>query len=176
MSVADPIYKWTNLLFRWLHVTAGVAWMAHPFISTGWKDGWKLPTDKRKSIKGELWAHGGGIYEVNKYHLAPEKLPTTLHWFKWEAYVTWLSGMSLLAIIYYWGAESYLLAPQSALTPIQAITISIVSLLTAWLVYDLLCKSPLFKQETLFSLVLYSLVFAAWGTRSCSSAASTSVR
>lgn len=72
--------------------------------------------------------------------------------------------MGLLAIIYYWGAESYLLAPQSELTPIQAIAISIFSLLTAWLIYDLLCKSPLFKQETLFSVVLFSLVvFAAWG-------------
>ena len=161
------LQEWLNLLFRWLHVTAGVAWIGASFYFN-WLEGRleSAPADKqKKGIKGELWAlHGGGIYEVNKYHLAPEKLPTTLHWFKWEAYVTWLSGMGLLAIIYYWGAESYLLAPQSALTPIQAIVISIFSLLTAWLVYDLLCKSPLFKQETLFSLVLFSLiVFAAWG-------------
>ncbi|WP_422462695.1 MULTISPECIES: urate hydroxylase PuuD [unclassified Endozoicomonas] len=161
------LQEWLNLLFRWLHVTAGVAWIGASFYFN-WLEGRleAAPANKqKKGIKGELWAlHGGGIYEVNKYHLAPEKLPTTLHWFKWEAYVTWLSGMGLLAIIYYWGAESYLLAPQSALSPIQAIAISIVSLLTAWLVYDLLCKSPLFKQETLFSVVLFSLVvFAAWG-------------
>ncbi len=161
------LQEWLNLLFRWLHVTAGVAWIGASFYFN-WLEGRleAAPADKqKKGIKGELWAlHGGGIYEVNKYHLAPEKLPTTLHWFKWEAYVTWLSGMGLLAIIYYWGAESYLLAAQPSLTPIQAIAISIFSLLTGWLIYDGLCKSPLFKQETLFSLVLFSLiVFAAWG-------------
>ncbi|WP_067520121.1 urate hydroxylase PuuD [Endozoicomonas ascidiicola] len=161
------IQEWLNLLFRWLHVTAGVAWIGASFYFN-WLEGRleSAPGDKqKKGIKGELWAvHGGGFYEINKYHLAPEKLPKTLHWFKWEAYVTWLSGMGLLAIIYYWGAESYLLSSQSVLSPEAAIGVSAFSLMIGWLVYDGLCKTPLFKQELLFGLLLFSLiVFAAWG-------------
>ena len=161
------IQEWLNLLFRWLHVTAGIAWIGASFYFN-WLEGRleKAPLNKQKQgIKGELWAvHGGGFYEVNKYHLAPQKLPETLHWFKWEAYVTWLSGISLLGIIYYWGAESYLLPAGSPLSPSSAIALSLFSLLLGWLLYDKLCKTPLFKQQLLFSSVLFTLlVLAAWG-------------
>ncbi|WP_257254518.1 MULTISPECIES: urate hydroxylase PuuD [unclassified Endozoicomonas] len=161
------IQDWLNLIFRWLHVTAGIAWIGASFYFN-WLEGRleNAPQAKqKKGIKGELWAvHGGGFYEVNKYHLAPEKMPETLHWFKWEAYVTWLSGFALLAIIYYWGAESYLLASDSPLSPASAIAISAFSLFVSWLVYDLLCRTPLFSNEKLFSAVLFGLiVIAAWG-------------
>ena len=161
------LQDWLNLIFRWLHVTAGIAWIGASFYFN-WLEGRleKAPQAKqKKGIKGELWAvHGGGFYEINKYHLAPEKMPETLHWFKWEAYVTWLSGFGLLAIIYYWGAESYLLTPDSPLSSASAIAISVFSLLVSWLVYDFLCRTPLFNNEKLFSAVLFGLiVFSAWG-------------
>ena len=106
------IVDWLSLIFRWLHVITGVAWIGASFYFV-WLDNslqnppqWK----KDKGIKGDLWAiHGGGIYEVAKYRLQPEKMPETLHWFKWEAYTTWITGMILLAIIYYLGADSYLI-------------------------------------------------------------------
>ena len=161
------IQEWLNLLVRWLHITTGVAWIGASFYFNWLEERLEAasPNKKKEGIKGELWAvHGGGFYEINKYHLAPKTLPKTLHWFKWEAYITWFSGMGLLSIIYYWGAENYLLAPESSLTPLQAVTISVVSLLVGWLVYDLLCRSALFEQEVAFSLILFGLItFAAWG-------------
>jgi len=161
------LQEWLNLLFRWLHVTTGIAWIGASFYFN-WLEGRleAAPTHKKKEgIKGELWAvHGGGFYEINKYQLAPKTLPKTLHWFKWEAYITWMTGMALLTIIYYWGAESYLLAPQSSLTPLQAVSISVVSLMMGWLIYDGLCRSSLFHKETAFSVILFGLItFAAWG-------------
>ena len=161
------LQDWLNLLFRWLHVTAGIAWIGASFYFN-WLEGRleKAPDAKqKKGIKGELWAvHGGGFYEINKYHLAPEKMPETLHWFKWEAYITWLSGFGLLSIIYYWGAGSYLLSSESPLSATSAIVVSVFSLFISWLVYDLLCRTPLFKKEALFGATLFGLiVFAAWG-------------
>ena len=119
------LIDWISLIFRWVHVITGIAWIGASFYFI-WLDNhlqeppeWK----KNKGIKGDLWAiHGGGIYEVAKYKLSPEAMPETLHWFKWEAYSTWLTGMVLLSVIYYLGAESYLIDREVAdLTQLEAI-------------------------------------------------------
>jgi len=156
------IIEWLSLIVRWLHVITGVAWIGASFYFV-WLDNslqnppqWK----KDKGIKGDLWAiHGGGIYEVAKYRLQPEQMPETLHWFKWEAYTTWITGMLLLAIIYYLGADSYLIDKRVAdLSQLQAIAIGIGIIVVSWIVYESLCSSPVAKNGLLISALL--IVFA----------------
>jgi uncharacterized membrane protein len=156
------IVDWLSLIFRWLHVITGVAWIGASFYFV-WLDNslqnppqWK----KDKGIKGDLWAiHGGGIYEVAKYRLQPEKMPETLHWFKWEAYTTWITGMILLAIIYYLGADSYLIDKRVAdLSQLQAIAIGLGIIAGSWVIYELLCSSPIAKNGFVISALL--IVFA----------------
>src|SRR3546814_4439274 len=102
----------------------------------------------REGLSGDLWAiHGGGIYHLEKYKLAPPQMPENLHWFKWEAYTTWLSGVALLMVVYYLNPSLYLIAPGSELSPAAAIAIGFGSLIVGWFVYDLLCDSPLSSEE-----------------------------
>lgn len=160
-------FDWLNLFFRWFHVVAGIAWIGASFYFV-WLDlslreppQWK----KDKGIKGDLWSiHGGGIYEIAKYQLEPEAMPKKLHWFKWEAYTTWLTGFALLSVMYYWGAEQYLIDPSKMeLTQFQAIGISIGFLLGGFVFYELLIKSPLQHSAKLFAFVLFAgLTFAAY--------------
>ena len=156
------IVDWLSLIFRWLHVITGVAWIGASFYFV-WLDNslqnppqWK----KDKGIKGDLWAiHGGGIYEVAKYRLQPEKMPETLHWFKWEAYTTWITGMILLAIIYYLGADSYLIDKRVAdLSQLQATAIGLGIIVASWVVYESLCSSPIAKNGYVISALL--IIFA----------------
>ncbi|MEH6346078.1 MAG: urate hydroxylase PuuD [Bermanella sp.] len=160
-------FDWLNMFFRWIHVITGVAWIGASFYFV-WLDlnlreppAWK----KEKGIKGDLWAiHGGGIYEVAKYQLEPEKMPTTLHWFKWEAYTTWMTGFALLTVMYYWGAEQYLIDPSKMeLTQFQAIGISLAFLAGGFAFYEMLIKSPLQKFPRIFGGILFvGLTFAAY--------------
>jgi len=152
------IIDWFSLIFRWLHLITGVAWIGASFYFV-WLDNslqdppqWK----KDKGIKGDLWSiHGGGIYEVAKYQLDPEEMPATLHWFKWEAYTTWLTGMVLLTIIYYLGADSYLIDKRVAdLSQLQAIAIGVGFLVGGWVLYELLCRSPLGKNGYVIGAIL----------------------
>ena len=152
------IIDWVSLIFRWLHLITGVAWIGASFYFV-WLDNslenppqWK----KDKGIKGDLWAiHGGGIYEVAKYQLAPEQMPATLHWFKWEAYTTWLTGIVLLTVIYYLGADSYLIDRRVAdLSQFQAIAIGISFLVFGWILYELLCRSPLASNGYVIGAIL----------------------
>jgi uncharacterized membrane protein len=159
--------EWLNLFFRWFHVITGVAWIGASFYFV-WLDNslenppqWK----KDKGIGGDLWAiHGGGFYEVAKYKLGPEQMPTNLHWFKWEAYTTWLTGMALLWIVYYVGAESYLIdTSKLALSPWQAIGLGIAFIVGGFTVYELLVKTPLRHNGAIFGLTLFTfLVFLCW--------------
>ncbi|MEM9257903.1 MAG: urate hydroxylase PuuD [Pseudomonadota bacterium] len=161
------LIDWISLIVRWMHVITGIAWIGASFYFI-WLDNsledppqWK----KDKGIKGDLWAvHGGGIYEVAKYHGAPEAMPTHLHWFKWEAYSTWLTGMVLLMVIYYLGAESYLIDRRVAdLTQAQAVSLGIAFLVGSWGAYTLLCMSPLARSGWLLGVVLLVLGTAlAW--------------
>jgi uncharacterized membrane protein len=112
---------------------------------------------------GELWSvHGGGFYHNQKYQVAPSQMPDRLHWFKWEAYFTWISGFSLLVLIYYVGAQNFLLDPaKAALSPAEAIAIGLAALVVGWLFYDLLCRSPLSKNNRLLGVVWFAFLLAA---------------
>jgi uncharacterized membrane protein len=163
------IVDWLNLGVRWLHFIAGIAWIGASLYFV-WLDDHlappRDPLDRTRGVYGEVWSvHGGGFYRAQKYLLGPKGEPLTdnLHWFKWEAYVTWLSGMALLAIIYWWGANAYLI-DRSVLdisVPV-AVVISAASLVGGWLVYDGLCRFV--KNEMVLSVIVYVLtVLAAWG-------------
>jgi len=160
---------WLHLLVRWLHMIVGIAWIGSSFYFV-WLDNHLEPpqseADSDKGVGGELWSvHGGGFYHAQKYKVAPSALPGTLHWFKWEAYTTWLSGMFLVILVYWYGASVYLIDPSVAtLTPQVAVAIAAAFIVLGWFVYDLLCKSPLGQRDGLFAGVLLALSAAlAWG-------------
>ncbi|TCO78247.1 urate hydroxylase PuuD [Chromatocurvus halotolerans] len=161
------VLDWLGLLFRWLHLITGVAWIGASFYFM-WLDNSleePPPWKRNKGIKGDLWAiHGGGIYEVAKYRLAPEAMPATLHWFKWEAYSTWLTGMVLLTLIYYLGAESYLIDPRVAeLSPALAVGLGLTFIVGSYVAYELLCASPLARHPLWIAAVLaMAAAFLAW--------------
>jgi len=158
------LIEWLNLIVRFTHVITGIAWIGASFYFIWLDNHLEMPPQwkKDKGIKGDLWAiHGGGFYEVAKYEIAPEKLPQTLHWFKWEAYSTWLSGMLLLSIIYYLGAESYLIDTRVAdLSQAQAIGLGVVTIFGGWVIYELLCNSKMEKHGLALGLLLLVLVTA----------------
>jgi len=156
--------EWLNLLVRWLHIITGIAWIGASFYFV-WLDNTIKPPAPgselaKKGVAGELWAvHGGGFYNPQKYLVAPAELPKELHWFKWEAYSTWLSGFALLFIVYYLNAQAMMVDRSVAdLSSWQAVGIGLGSLVVGWLVYDLLCKSPLGKRDLLFGLVIFAFL------------------
>ena len=155
------LLDWLNLLLRWAHVVVGIAWIGASFYFI-WLDN-HLEPSKDAKLAGELWAiHGGGFYRAEKYKLGPAELPLTLHWFKWEAYWTWITGFALLVSLYYVSAELYLIDPQvMPLSKAMAIGISIGSLI-AWLaVYEGLCRSGM--SDNVLAAVLFVLLIAtAW--------------
>ena len=159
--------EWLNLLVRWLHLITGIAWIGASFYFV-WLDNSIRPpkpgSDLEKAgVAGELWAvHGGGFYNPQKYLVAPKQLPEELHWFKWEAYSTWLSGFALLVIVYYFNASAMMIDKSVAdISATQAVLIGLGSLVAAWVVYDLLCKSPLGQHDGLLGIVMYVLIVAA---------------
>lgn len=167
--MAAYLLDWLNLLIRWAHVITGVAWIGASFYFI-WLDDHlvapKDPEDDAKGVGGEVWSvHGGGFYHAQKYRVAPKALPETLHWFKWEAYSTWISGMLLLALVYWYGAGVYLIDSSVAdLSTPAAVSIAIAFIAGGWFVYDLLCKSPLARDTRVFAVILLVLSGAlAWG-------------
>lgn len=163
------LIDWFALLARWLHLIAGVAWIGASlhFI---WLDNSLQPppadSDKAKQgVKGEVWSiHGGGIYHFSKYHLAPPSWPRSLHWSKWEAYTTWISGIFLLVAVYYLQAQTYLVGQGKWLQqPGAVIAASGLYLLAGLAVYELLLRSPLVRRQTLLVLLLsLFLIFQCW--------------
>lgn len=160
------VVAWAEMIVRWLHVVAGIAWIGSSFyfialdLSLRRRDG--LPD----GVQGEAWqVHGGGFYNMVKYLVAPARMPDEVTWFKWEAYTTWLSGFALLVLVYYLGAELFLVdRTVMALDPNAAIALSLGALLAGWLIYEALCRSPLGRNATALSLVGYVfLVAATWG-------------
>jgi len=152
-------HTWLELLVRWLHVIVGVAWIGTSFYFVWLNNHLRPPPTPEDDVSGEVWSvHGGHFYRVIRFRVAPAQLPETLHWFKWEAYATWLSGASLLVIVYYLGADGFLVDPSVAdISKGTAIAIGAGSLIGGWLVYDLLCKSPLHKKPVLFAVVAFAL-------------------
>jgi uncharacterized membrane protein len=163
------ILEWLNLIVRWLHLVTGIAWIGASFYFV-WLDNTIRPPAPgsdlaKKGVSGELWAvHGGGFYNPQKYLVAPAELPKELHWFKWEAYSTWLSGFALLIIVYYFNAQAMMIdRPVADLTSMQAVGIGLASLVIGWTVYDLLCRSKLGRHDLAFGAVMFVfLVASAW--------------
>jgi uncharacterized membrane protein len=159
------ILDWLNLLVRWLHLIAGIAWIGASFYFVMLDNSLKAPTteDAKRGVFGELWAvHGGGFYVSQKFLTGPKGEPLTedLHWSKWEAYTTWLSGIGLLAIIYWFGASTYLVDKSVLdISPALAIVLSIVVIAGGWIVYDGLCKL-LGKNENLLAVLVFGFVVA----------------
>jgi uncharacterized membrane protein len=159
--------EWLNLIVRWLHVITGIAWIGASFYFV-WLDNSIRPPAPgselaKKGVSGELWAvHGGGFYNPQKYLVAPAELPKELHWFKWEAYSTWLSGFALLTIAYYFNAQAMMVDKSVAdIGSLQAVGIGLGTLVVGWTVYDLLCRSPLGKRDLWFGVVVFALIVAA---------------
>lgn len=158
--------EWVQLAIRWIHMITGIAWIGASFyfvwldmnLTPPVKDGYK----DKAGVGGELWAvHGGGFYEVQKYSAAPPEIPPVLHWFKYEAYFTWISGFILLIILYYFGAEIYTIDKSVAdISVDMAILIGIGSIVGGWIIYDRLCRSPLINNQAVFGLVLFILLTA----------------
>ncbi len=160
------LWDWAGFAVRWLHVITAIAWIGSSFYFIALDLGLRKAADLPEGAHGEEWqVHGGGFYHIRKYLVAPAQMPDHLTWFKWESYSTWLSGAALLMIIYWAGGEIYLLDPSKAdLSLWQGIVISGASLAVGWLVYDMLCKSPLGHQPTVLMLLLFALLVAmSWG-------------
>lgn len=159
------VLEWLNLAFRWFHVVAAIAWIGASFYFI-WLDlslreppQWKAD----KGVKGDLWAiHGGGIYEVAKYHLRPPEMPVKLHWFKWEAYSTWLSGTGLLILMYYLQAQTYLVGYNTLIqSPGWAVVASVAFILGGQLIYELLLRTPLVKRGLFIAAALLAIITLA---------------
>ncbi len=158
------IVEWLNLTVRWLHVIAGVAWIGASFYFVWLENNLeRLKEDLPEDIAGDLWAiHGGGFYYLQKFKVAPKELPKNLHWFKWEAYFTWITGFSLLIIVYYWNASTYMVdAAVADISEGASIGIGIGSLAIGYIVYDLLCRSPILKKPPLMLAIMFGFLTAS---------------
>ena len=163
------LLDWANLLVRWLHLIAGIAWIGASFYFVMLDTSLVKPAradDARRGVFGELWAvHGGGFYVSQKFLTGPksEPLAENLHWSKWEAYTTWLSGMALLTIVYWHGASTYLVdRGVLALTPAAAIAASVATIVAGWLVYDALCRLLEGRERLLVALLFAFVVATSW--------------
>jgi uncharacterized membrane protein len=166
MAEYPLLWEWLSFGVRWLHVITAIAWIGSSFYFIALDLGLRKAPDLPAGAHGEEWqVHGGGFYHIQKYLVAPERLPEHLTWFKWESYVTWLSGFALLCVVYYAGADLYLVDPSVRdLTSLQAIGLSLGSIALGWLLYDLLCRSPLGRNSTGLMLMLFViLVVLGWG-------------
>ncbi|HQR09756.1 MAG TPA: urate hydroxylase PuuD [Casimicrobiaceae bacterium] len=161
--------EWLQLLLRWVHLITGIAWIGASFYFV-FLDNSLLPPSKKEDaddgVGGELWAiHGGGFYHVRKFRVAPAALPEPLHWFKWEAYWTWMTGFALFAVMYYAHADVYMIDRGVAdLAPWQAVAISVALLVAGWVFYDQLCKRAGLDREKLLATAMVAFfVSVAWG-------------
>jgi uncharacterized membrane protein len=159
--VEAHLLEWLNLSVRWVHMITGVAWIGASFYFV-WLENNLNRVNPKNGLAGDLWAiHGGGIYHLEKYKLAPPAMPDNLHWFKWEAYFTWMSGVALLCLVFYWNPTLYLLAPGSSLSGLEGVALGLGSLFVGWFVYSFLCDSALGKRPALLGLILFVLLIAA---------------
>ena len=157
---------WLNLLLRWAHLIAGIAWIGTSFYFIALDLSLRRARDAPEGVAGSAWeVHGGGFYHVRKYAVAPPSLPEHLTWFRWEAYLTWMTGFALLVVQFYLDAEAWLIDP--AVMPLdawQAVAVSVASLAAGWLAYDAICRSRAGENAVVLACVVFALVvFAAWG-------------
>jgi uncharacterized membrane protein len=159
------LIEWLNIVVRVMHITFGIAWIGASFYFVFLENALNRTDQVRDELAGNLWAvHGGGFYYLEKYKVAPKAIPKSLHWFKYEAYFTWISGFALLFILYYFNASAMLIDENvMKLSAAQAIAISISSFVAAWIIYDQLCKSPLRNSGWLFTVTgIILLTGFAW--------------
>src|SRR2546423_12847435 len=149
------LMEWLNIVVRVMHITFGIAWIGASFYFVFLENALNRKENVRDELAGNLWAiHGGGFYYLEKYKTAPGKLPKHLHWFKYEAYFTWLSGFSLLFVVYYFNAQAFLIDKNVRdLSPPAAIAIGIGSFVAAYVIYHFLCKTPLARKGILFAVI-----------------------
>jgi uncharacterized membrane protein len=160
--VTDYLLDVSSMLVRWLHLIAGIAWIGASFYFV-WLDN-HLDPSPEEGVAGELWSvHGGGFYNKRKFLVAPARLPARLHWFKWEAYWTWISGFTLLVLVYYVHPDRYLVRPDGPLSGVGAVALSLVLVAVSYLVYDLVCRSPLGHNGPALALaVLVAACLTEW--------------
>jgi uncharacterized membrane protein len=166
MTIDPTISEWLNLIFRWTHVFAGIMWVGTTYYFT-WLDA-RLTEEERESastgIPAQVWmVHSGGFYVVER-RKAPDLASRTLHWFRWEAGMTWLSGMALMIVVFYLGGGALVDQDVSNISVTAAIGVGVATLIGGWIVYDLLMLSPLGRNEKAFAVVAYILiVLVAYG-------------
>jgi uncharacterized membrane protein len=161
--INPTVSEWLNFIARWVHVFAGIMWVGTTYYFT-WLDARMTEEEKALANTGnapQIWmVHSGGFYLVEKRKV-PDELSRKLHWFKWEAGTTWLSGFALLVIVYYLGGGAMVDADVSSISVGAAIGVGIGTLVVGWIIYDLLMISPLGKNEILFAVIAYVLIVAA---------------
>ena len=165
IDVDLDLIPWLGMALRWFHLIAGIAWIGASFYFIWLDNNLRPAAGEPKGVAGELWAvHGGGFYHSQKYMVAPDHMPSTLHWFKWEAYTTWITGFLLLALLYYWGAPTYLIdRSKYDFTQGEAVILGLGCIFGGWIVYDLLCKM-FGGRPRLFGVIWFlALTAAAWG-------------
>jgi uncharacterized membrane protein len=167
VSLRDTIYEahmmeWLNIIVRLMHITFGIAWIGASFYFVFLENALNRTDNVRDELAGNLWAvHGGGFYYLEKYKIAPKTIPKSLHWFKYEAYFTWVSGFCLLFIVYYFNAKEFLIDKNVLdINSFTAIAIGIGSFVAGWLIYDILCKTPLVRKEALFAFTGFIIAIA----------------
>lgn len=153
----NHLYEWLNLALRWIHMIVGIAWIGASFYFNWLENRLDRLGERDPGIAGQLWAiHGGGFYHLRKFEVAPKALPEHLHWFKWEAYTTWMSGMALLVVVYYLNARAFMVDPAKAeLGAPAAIGIGLGAIALSWIVYDLACKSPLKNRPGVLGALIF---------------------
>lgn len=159
------LMEWLNMVIRLMHFTFGIAWIGASFYFVFLENALNRTNDVRDELAGNLWAvHGGGFYYLEKYKVAPKTMPKHLHWFKYEAYFTWVTGFSLLFVVYYFNASALLIDKNVLdISPLTGIGIGVGSFVVAWVIYDQLCKSPLINKPFWFTLVGFVLLVGfAW--------------
>ncbi|MFN2492509.1 MAG: urate hydroxylase PuuD [Pyrinomonadaceae bacterium] len=160
MTINPTLSEWLNLIFRWVHVFAGIMWVGTTYYFT-WLDARLSEEEKAVANTGtpaQSWmVHSGGFYVVEKRKV-PDLVSRTLHWFRWEAGTTWLSGMALLVIVYYLGGGALVDSDVSDISVGAAIALGIGLLIVAWIIYDLMMISPLGKNEKAFAVIAYLIV------------------
>ncbi|HEV7370654.1 urate hydroxylase PuuD [Arenibaculum sp.] len=157
--------EWLNLALRWIHVATAIAWIGTSFFFIWLENQLRPPAEAREGVHGEVWmVHGGGFYQMQKFLVAPARLPDALHWFKWEAYATWISGFSLLALIYFAGAGTWLVRPGSGLSPVAGVGLALAVLLLGWAVYDTACRRLQGRNDVAVGALIFAwTVLVAWG-------------
>ena len=156
------LWEWVEIAARWLHVITAVAWIGSSFYFIALDLGLHRDRNLASGADGEEWqVHGGGFYHIQKYLVAPAAMPDHLVWFKWESYATWLSGFTMLVLVYYLGAELFLIDPQvMELQVWQAVAISLASLAFGWVAYTTLCKVFVNANQTVLMVALFGVLVA----------------